>query len=432
MTIPFVASWLASTVLSLGAFWLLFRVVLRQEQCYGYNRVLLLLAPVTAGLLPLLPRSELVSWLPVTTVVNWSAPASPTVALPALQLAAGEAAVWPGWHWLLGAYLLGVAVGLGRLAYQAWHLRRMARQLPCEPRPGYVLAYTGGQLPTSSFGRTVFWNEAAELTAAEATTVLDHELAHVRQGHTYDVLWLEVWRAVLWVNPFSYLLLGSLRLTHELLADREAAQASARPTATASYVALLARLTARRLVGGSYSPLLQPFTFSFTLTRIAMLQSKIPVRRWKQWLALPLVAGLCVIVGQPASAQTAPPPPPPPPKVMAEQHAVQTTDTGEKVYTYVDEMPQPPGGGGSAAIIKQIQDNFVSPTGAHKEGRVFANFIVKADGSVGDTKIIKGLTPAYDEAVLAAIRKLPRFTPGKQSGRAVAVSFTVPMMFVDK
>jgi TonB family protein len=430
MTIPFIASWLASTVLTLGALWLLFRVLLRQEQCYGYNRVLLLLAPVVAVLLPLLPRPTLSNWLPAATTTSWPA-ANPAVALPTLHLSASGAAAWSGWFWLLAMYLLGVAVCLGRLLYQVWQLQRTAQKLPREPRPGYVLAYTGGRLPTSSFGHTIFWNEDAGLTAAEATTVLDHELAHVRQGHSYDVLWLEVWRAVLWVNPFIHLFLDSLRLTHELLADRAAAQASGQPAAATLYVTLLARLAARRVVGNSYSSLLQPFTLSFTLTRITMLQSKIPVRRWKQWLALPLLAGLCVVVGQPASAQTAPPPPPAP-RMMTEQHAVQTTDNDEKVYTYVDEMPQPLGGGGLEAILKQILDNFVYPTGAHKEGRVFANFIVKADGSVSNTKIIKGLASTYDEAVLAAIRKLPRFTPGKQSGRAVAVSFTVPVEFRNK
>ena len=39
------------------------------------------------------------------------------------------------------------------------------------------------------------------------------------------------------------------------------------------------------------------------------------------------------------------------------------------------------------------------------------------------------LGPAHDEAVLVAIRQLPRFRSGQRQGRAVAVSFTVPVMF---
>ncbi|MEJ7665914.1 MAG: M48 family metalloprotease [Hymenobacter sp.] len=123
----------------------------------------------------------------------------------------------------------GVGVLLGRLAYQGWRLHRATRHLPREARPGYTLAYTGGRLPTSSFGRTVFWDETAGLTPAEAAPVLAHELAHVRQGHSYDVLWLEIWRAALWPNPFAHLLLPALRLTHELLADQAAAHSPTPP-----------------------------------------------------------------------------------------------------------------------------------------------------------------------------------------------------------
>ncbi len=428
--IPPLFSWLASTLLPLGALWLLFRGVLRAEQCFGYNRALLLLAPVVTVVLPLLPHPEWPEWLS-STATSGSNPVA--ILLPTLSATTGElAGVWPGWAWLMGLYLAGVVLGLVRLAYQAGHLYRATRRLPREVRPGYTLVYTGGQLPISSFGNTIFWDETADLTAAEASSVLRHELAHVQQGHTYDILWLELWRVVLWPNPFVHLLLPAVRLTHELLADRAAAQQPAPAVANAtagSYTVLLARLATRSLAGGQHSTLLQPFTFSFTLIRIAMLQNQIPVRRWKQWLALPVLAELLFVAGQSASAQSAPPPPMPTKGIPA----TPPTASGErKVYTYVEQMPQLPGGGSVLAITKAIQDKLVYPKlekSAQMNGAVFASFIVEADGTVQDPNIIKGLSTPYDDAVLASIRQLPRFIPGKQNGRAVAVSFTVPVKF---
>jgi TonB family protein len=109
-----------------------------------------------------------------------------------------------------------------------------------------------------------------------------------------------VWRAVLWPNPFAHLLLPALRLTHELLADAAAASDAAQP---AAYPTLLARLAAQQLSELGYYSLLQPFTFSFTLTRIAMLKNQVPVRRWKQWLVLPalgvLFLGACQDITMP-------------------------------------------------------------------------------------------------------------------------------------
>ncbi|MGI4866443.1 MAG: TonB family protein [Janthinobacterium lividum] len=437
MSATFFLTWLAGTLLPLGALWLVWRLALRGERCFGYNRALLLLAPVLATVLPLLPRPALPLWLSSPAVSAVAAKTGASVLLPVMQVgpATGPAIDWSIWTWLGLVYLAGVALGLTRLAWQAGRLWRLARHLPREVRPGYVLAYTGGRLPASSFGQVIFWDETAPLTPAEASAVLAHELAHVQQHHTRDVLWLEAWRAVLWPNPFSHLLLPALRLTHELLADSAAATVEAPEAHAAPYPTLLARLAARQLGGRAYSTLLQPFHFSFTLTRIAMLQNQIPVRRWKQWLALPALAGLFFVAGQSASAQSAPTkakPAVPAPPVATEKPAPPLVIGGRKVYTYVEQMPALPGGGSVNAIVEAIQNKLVYPKlekSAQKDGMVFAKFIVEADGSVKEPGIVKGLSAPYDEAVLAAVRQLPRFVPGKQNGQPIAVSFTVPVKF---
>jgi Zn-dependent protease with chaperone function len=246
MSAPFLLTWLAGTLLPLGALWLVYRLALRGERCFDYNRIFLLLAPVLAVVLPLLPRPAMPLWLNSPAVAVAASKTGVSVLLPAVQLGQepAPAAEWSVWTWLVVIYLAGVAFGLGRLAWQAGRLWVLARRLPREVRPGYVLANTGGQLPTSSFGRVVFWDETAGLPLAEELAILAHEVAHVEQRHTFDVLWLEAWRAVLWPNPFAHLLLPGLRLTHELLADQAAAAPEAAATA---YPTLLARLAARQL-----------------------------------------------------------------------------------------------------------------------------------------------------------------------------------------
>lgn len=435
-------TWMMSTVLVLGTAWGLYRVALRRERCFGYNRAFLLLAPLVAAGLPLLPRPGLGwlagYWAGAPSALTGAASA-PGFLLPALRIAPGGWAAGRGASGLLGLYAAGVALGLGRLAYQLWRLRRATRHLPRTAQAGYVLATTGGRLPTSSFGRTVFWDDTASLAPAEAAQVLAHEQAHVRQGHTYDALWLQIWGAVLWFNPFIYPLLRALSCTHELLADRAALAEAAPEPRPAAYAALLAQLATRRITVPEVSlPLLHSFTHSLTLTRIAMLKSSHPVRRWKQWLALPVVAGLLAVAGSPAArAQSAtgvaPPPPPPPVRMSkAQEQAVTKEQERTKLYTYVEQMPELPGGGGNAAIVAAIQSKLKYPALAvadQQTGRVFVSFTVTKDGAVQDARIVKGLGPAYDEAVLSAVKQLPQFIPGRQGDVPVSVSFTVPITF---
>ena len=107
-----------------------------------------------------------------------------------------------------------------------------------------------------------------------------------------------------------------------------------------------------------------------------------------------------------------------------------TKAVSNKVYTYVEQMPQMPGGVGNKAIIEAIQSHVVYPPQALRQalqGQVFVSFVVGEDGVVRDAKIVKGLGGGGDETVLAAVAQLPRFTPGQQAGRPVAVSYTVPI-----
>ena len=103
-----------------------------------------------------------------------------------------------------------------------------------------------------------------------------------------------------------------------------------------------------------------------------------------------------------------------------------------KVYTYVEQMPELPGGGGQGAIVAAILKATRYPPLALRnqvEGRIFASFTVNPQGDVVDVKVVKGLGSGLDEETIRAIKTLPKFRPGKQNGRAVSVSFTVPVTF---
>ncbi|MBH8570649.1 energy transducer TonB [Hymenobacter sp. BT584] len=103
-----------------------------------------------------------------------------------------------------------------------------------------------------------------------------------------------------------------------------------------------------------------------------------------------------------------------------------------KPYTYVEQMPQLPGGGGTAAIVAAIQKAVRYPSKALQngvEGKVFVSFTVDPKGDVTDVKVVKGLGYGLDEETMRAIKTLPKFIPGKQNGREVSVAFTVPVTY---
>jgi protein TonB len=104
-----------------------------------------------------------------------------------------------------------------------------------------------------------------------------------------------------------------------------------------------------------------------------------------------------------------------------------------KVFTYVEEMPTFPGG--EAAMYEYISRKIVYPALARENGitgRVFMNFIVDKDGNIKDVKVLRGIGGGCDEEATRVIKAMPNWKPGKQNGRAVQVSFNVPINFTLK
>lgn len=107
---------------------------------------------------------------------------------------------------------------------------------------------------------------------------------------------------------------------------------------------------------------------------------------------------------------------------------VETVEVPEcsKVYTYVEQMPTLNGQNALVASIAAISQRLLLPSNA-SAGRVFIKFEVTTEGRVAHPQILKGLRADVDSAVVAATRQLPLFTPGKQNGRVVCVSLTLPV-----
>lgn len=99
-----------------------------------------------------------------------------------------------------------------------------------------------------------------------------------------------------------------------------------------------------------------------------------------------------------------------------------------KVYDVVERMPALPAGGGSRAIVQALQQAVGWPTPGKETVRVVVEFIIDRAGHAHRARLLKASSPALDQVVLAAVSKLPQFTPGSQQGEAVYVRFRVPVL----
>ncbi|RLD38720.1 MAG: energy transducer TonB [Bacteroidetes bacterium] len=102
----------------------------------------------------------------------------------------------------------------------------------------------------------------------------------------------------------------------------------------------------------------------------------------------------------------------------------------EQIFLVVENMPEFPGG--EAAMYKFIGKNIEYPRMAKESGisgRVYVTFVVERDGSVTDVKILRGIGGGCDEEAVRVIKKMPRWSPGKQRGKPVRVQYRMPIKF---
>ena len=101
-----------------------------------------------------------------------------------------------------------------------------------------------------------------------------------------------------------------------------------------------------------------------------------------------------------------------------------------EVFTIVEEMPSYPGG--DAKMYEYLGKNIKYPQIAREssiQGRVFVNFVVEPDGSVSNVKVLRGIGGGCDEEAMRVVKTMPKWKPGKQRGKAVRVSYTLPVVF---
>ncbi|WP_175631058.1 M56 family metallopeptidase [Bacteroides acidifaciens] len=108
---------------------------------------------------------------------------------------------------------------------------------------------------------------------------------------------------------------------------------------------------------------------------------------------------------------------------------IKTGDT-EPTFKVVETIPKFPGG--TAGLMKYLARNIKYPTIAQKnkeQGRVIIKMVVGKDGSLSDIKVLRSVSPSLDAEAIRVVGNMPKWEPGQQRGQAVAVEYTLPIVF---
>ncbi len=290
-----ISQYILESGIGLLVFYGFYYFLLRKETFFQLNRAYLLVTALVSILIPLVHFS-----LPVAEVTSgfsdMETPIFEPTYLPELvqQWHATAPVVWepleaaqpaPGFTfgqllWLI--YAIGIAIMSFRFLQKFSVLSRLIRQANKSKEKGYTLVKTKN-IQAASFLGYLFWNEEQ----ADNDMILQHELVHIRQRHSLDVLCMEILVIVLWFNPLVYWYRNAIKEVHEYIADQEVV----RKNSAYAYACLLVKSQKNNL-----PPHLFNTFHSFIKKRLLMLQNQ-PSSNWrlmKYLITMPILAALII------------------------------------------------------------------------------------------------------------------------------------------
>lgn len=409
-------------------FYALYKLVCTRDTFFRSRRFILIVSLVLPFILPFIDVRE---WLESRDRMIMLTHFDYSVVLP--EIVVGSEAAETGnrvfvlSEWIGYLYLAGVLVLLVRLAVQAFSLSRLILRMPEKEINGVRVKCLNDPSGPFSFFRWIFMNPAA-VKEDEINEILTHEMAHVKQHHSVDVLLAEMVSICCWMNPFAWLLKREVRLNLEFLADRKVMEAG---FATKSYQYHLLGLAYNHKYGLSNN-----FNFSHLKQRIIMMNKKKSNAAGHIKYALFVLPAFALLVaGNISCSQDASQTEDAKEEVVAPvspeaKEAPADSTAKEEVFMVAEQMPEYPGG--MKEMLKFLQENVKYPENAMKnnvQGRVIVQFVIEKDGTPTEFKVLRSVDPDLDAEALRVMKAMPKWKPGMQKGQVVRVKFTVPVSF---
>lgn len=288
--------YLIKSILCSGLFLGLYMMLLEKENNHHFKRFFLLLALAASFLVPALTLTTYYYTDEQPTFYfildkGWPLTTGDTT-LPVSSSLDTE--------WLL-AFAVYIIVTLWQLFQFISNLHILHQHMKAAVKirhNGYTLLLLEQSFVPHTFLHFILLSRADWENGSLPQEILDHEQAHVRQKHSFDILFIEILRIIFWFHPFLSLYKRSIKLNHEFLADAAVIHSGAE-------ISDYQKLLLSRINATAPGSLCSTLHFLITKKRFIMMSRKTNAIRlaFKTLLLIPALAGIAMLFGADVMAQ---------------------------------------------------------------------------------------------------------------------------------
>lgn len=423
-----------------AVFALVYFLFFRNQTFFQYNRIYLLVGLISGVLLPFINKFHFFNIFSVERISSNFAVDLPALIVNAETSFTNTTSVDYYLAILIVLYFSGLTFFIFKLLKALAAINLYCRNGTKVNREGFELILVNQPIVAFSFFNKVFIHKDLQ-NNKNFDKILIHELVHVNQRHSYDIIFLETLKILFWFNPFIHLYGGLIKEIHEYIADNKAIKYISKRT--------YGELLISYLQSGVQYNIANYFINSLIKNRIKMMYKKQSKNRWKYSMVFPLIVLMIFIINACQSNTEEKVNGLEELNISSKKEKITNADKNaqDQIFQVVEEMPRFPGCESEKSksekelcankkMYEYVYKSLKYPKiAADKgiEGKVLVRFVVKKDGELGDINIIKDIGEGCGEAVKTVLENMnelnEKWIPGKQSGENVNVYFTLPVIF---
>lgn len=391
--------YLIKSSLCLALFLLVYYLVFEGENMHVFKRIYLLSSLVFSFVVPFISFE-----FQAKNIIALASNSVQSIVLPDLELTATSNYLQSIFYSIYGIITLFFAFRFLRNLNTIYQNRRNAELVNYE---NATIALVDEKILPHTFGSTIFINKQSHNSKMIESELLTHELTHVRQKHTLDVLFIEILKTIFWFNPLLILYKKAIQLNHEFLADEKVIQSHNNITTYQQLLLSKSSETSNFYLTSNLNSFLK------TKKRFIMMSktTSATIQLIKKTIVAPLFLGLFIFGSSITFGQV--------------KFPKDVVKSKIKVFNATEAKPEFPGG--IQAFYTFVGNNFRMPDEKDLKGKVFITFIVEKDGSLTDIKTIRDIGYGTGEEAVRVLKLSPKWIPGEIDGKPVRVQYSLPI-----
>jgi outer membrane biosynthesis protein TonB len=315
---------------------------------------------------------------------------------------------------LIYVYILGVAIALTVFLFRLYQLFKLSRSNKTFKDDNYQIIHLKSDNTAFSFFNYLFIGT----NISQSETIIAHELVHIRQKHSWDIMLLEVLKVINWFTPFVYLVQRSIKTVHEYIADEQTAAYERDALTYSSFLLNNAYGIQGSTIAHSF------FNYNLLKKRIIMLNKNRSgkLARLKYLTVLPLCAGMLCASSLAFAKDYG----------WVDLMPRETPKTTAVIDTIKHKLPPPP----PPTFLKEPfrgLDNYLKNTVEYPKaafdkklnGSVLLSFNLDKAGMIDNVKVIDDPGNSFSEPVVKYLSAYPLKIKSKAGSYKIGVDFNM-------